>query len=149
MDKRLSITSDGTLRGTRRVLDGQELHGIHNLTVEVDADKTRAQDTLRMGCTQLNFEGDVWFAIEHPVQGGWRGVRAIQFDDGTAWAPTDGDAQQDDAPLRALLATWQAGAHQALPADAMLINRHVRELSECLQGREQPVSEPAVEVPRG
>lgn len=33
-----------------------------------------------------------------------------------------------------LVAVWRARALTALPSDAMLINRHVRELSEALSG---------------
>lgn len=35
-------------------------------------------------------------------------------------------------PVLALLETWEARSRDALPADAMLINKHVRELREAL-----------------
>lgn len=40
--------------------------------------------------------------------------------------------KQNAAPLLALLSTWEARAAKALPADAMLVNKHVRELREAL-----------------
>lgn len=54
--------------------------------------------------------------------------------DGTACHRCNAIALAQRKAALDLVAVWRARALTALPSDAMLINRHVRELSEALSG---------------
>ncbi|MEG0966741.1 MAG: hypothetical protein RSG92_15335 [Pseudomonas sp.] len=54
--------------------------------------------------------------------------------DGTGCHRCNAIALAQRKAAQVLVAVWQARALTALPSDAMLINRHVRELNEALTG---------------